>query len=90
MDQGFGGDDEYNTYSKPMFDREGGATSSSIYRPTRDVNNEDADAQLDRLKRGATSKFVADKGFGGAEGDKQGGTAGGASRTEPVQFEKGS
>eukprot|EP00579_Thalassiosira_antarctica_P020773 CAMPEP_0201956866 /NCGR_PEP_ID=MMETSP0904-20121228/4290_1 /ASSEMBLY_ACC=CAM_ASM_000553 /TAXON_ID=420261 /ORGANISM="Thalassiosira antarctica, Strain CCMP982" /LENGTH=616 /DNA_ID=CAMNT_0048501613 /DNA_START=30 /DNA_END=1876 /DNA_ORIENTATION=- len=68
LDQGFGGDDEYNTYSKPMFDREGGATSSSIYRPTRDVNNEDADAQLDRLKRGATSKFVADKGFGGAEG----------------------
>mmetsp|Transcript_5625 Transcript_5625/g.12248 ORF Transcript_5625/g.12248 Transcript_5625/m.12248 type:complete len:641 (+) Transcript_5625:45-1967(+) len=91
LSSGFGAEDEYNTYSKPMFDREGGATSSSIYRPTRDANMEDADAQLDRLKRGATSKFVPDKGFGGAEGDKQGGgaTVGGASRSAPVQFEKG-
>ena len=86
LSSGFGAEDEYNTYSRPMFDREGVA-SSSIYRPTRDVNAEDADAQLDRLKRGATSKFVADKGFGGAEGEK--GVAGGAARTEPVQFEKG-
>jgi len=90
LSSGFGAEDEYNTYSKPMFDREG-VSSSSIYRPTRDVNTEDADAQLDRLKRGATSKFVADKGFGGAEGDKNGGgaAAGGAARTAPVQFEKG-
>jgi len=88
LSSGFGGEDEYNTYSKPMFDREG-VSSSSIYRPTRDVNAEDADAQLDRLKRGATSKFVADKGFGGAEGDKSGAVAGGAARTAPVQFEKG-
>lgn len=86
LSSGFGGDDEYNTYSRPMFDREG-VSSSSIYRPTRDVNAEDADAQYDRLKRGATSKFVADKGFSGAEGDKA--AAGGAARTAPVQFEKG-
>ncbi|KAL7533743.1 hypothetical protein ACHAXR_005420 [Thalassiosira sp. AJA248-18] len=88
LSSGFGAEDEYNTYSRPMFDREGVA-SSSIYRPTRDVNMEDADAQLDRLKKGATSKFVPDKGFGGAEGDKGGATAGGAARTAPVQFEKG-
>ena len=88
LDSGFGADDEYNAYTKGMFDRDGGATSSGIYRPTRDVNAEDADAQLDRLKRGATSKFVADKGFGGAEGG--GAVAGGTSRTAPVQFEKGS
>jgi len=87
LSSGFGAEDEYNTYTKPMFDREGGATSSSIYRPTRDVGMEDADAQLERLKRGATSKFVPDKGFGGAEGG--GATAGGAARTAPVQFEKG-
>lgn len=89
ISSGFGAEDEYNTYSRPMFDREG-VSSSSIYRPTRDVNTEDADAQLDRLKRGATSKFVADKGFGGAEGDKNAAAAGGAARTAPVQFEKGS
>ena len=86
LSSGFGADDEYSTYSRPMFDREG-VSSSSIYRPTRDVNTEDADAQYDKLRRGATSKFVADKGFGGAEGEK--GVAGGAARSEPVQFEKG-
>ena len=91
LSSGFGADDEYNAYSRPMFDREGVA-SSSIYRPTRDLNTEDADAQYDKLKKGATGKFVPDKGFGGAEGDKNGGggvTAGGAARTAPVQFEKG-
>lgn len=86
LDSGFGAADEYNTYSRPMFDREG-VTSSSIYRPTRDANMEDADAQYDKLKRGATSKFAPDKGFGGADGG--GATAGGASRNAPVQFEKG-
>ncbi|KAL9181344.1 hypothetical protein ACHAXT_010149 [Thalassiosira profunda] len=88
LSSGFGADDEYNAYSRPMFDREGVA-SSSIYRPTRDANAEDADAQMDRLKRGATSKFVPDKGFGGAGGDNAGATAGGAARSAPVQFEKG-
>lgn len=91
LSSGFGADDEYNTYSRPMFDREG-VTSSSIYRPTRDLNTEDADAQYEKLKKGATGKFVPDKGFGGAEGEKNGGgggTAGGAARTAPVQFEKG-
>ncbi|KAL7495191.1 hypothetical protein ACHAWT_007748 [Skeletonema menzelii] len=86
LDSGFGAADEYNTYSRPMFDREG-VTSSSIYRPTRDANMEDADAQYDKLKRGATSKFAPDKGFGGADGG--GAVAGGASRNAPVQFEKG-
>ncbi|KAL3809943.1 hypothetical protein ACHAXA_011385 [Cyclostephanos tholiformis] len=91
LSSGFGADDEYNAYSRPMFDREG-VTSSSIYRPTRDLNTEDADAQYEKLKKGATGKFVPDKGFGGAEGDKnsgRGGGAGGAARTAPVQFEKG-
>lgn len=87
LSSGFGAADEYNTYSQPMFNREGGASSSSIYRPTRDANTEDADAQVERLKRGATSKFVPDKGFGGAEGG--GAAAGGTARAEPVQFEKG-
>jgi SNW domain-containing protein 1 len=34
LDQGFGGDDEYNTYSKPLF--EGRSESASIYRPKKD------------------------------------------------------
>ena len=84
MDSGFGADDEYNTYSKPLFDRQG-VTSASIYRPTRGETEHNADESYDKLVKGATSKFQPAKGFAGAEGgaDIQAGP-----RTAPVQFEK--
>uniref|UniRef100_A0A7S1YTR3 SKI-interacting protein SKIP SNW domain-containing protein n=1 Tax=Ditylum brightwellii TaxID=49249 RepID=A0A7S1YTR3_9STRA len=87
MDSGFGAEDEYNTYTKPMFDRES-VTSSSIYRPTRGEAALDADEQYDKLKSGATSKFVPDQGFAGAEGG--GSSGGGGRRSAPVQFERSS
>lgn len=34
LDSGFGGDDEYSTYNKPLFEAKDG--SSSIYRPRKD------------------------------------------------------
>lgn len=84
MDSGFGADDEYNTYSKPLFDRQG-VSSSSIYRPTRGETEHNADESYDKLVKGATSKFQPAKGFAGAEGGKdiQAGP-----RSAPVQFEK--
>jgi SNW domain-containing protein 1 len=82
MDSGFGAEDEYNTYSKPLFDRQG-VTAGSVYRPTRGETEYNADEQYDKLVDGATSKFQPDKGFAGAQG---GGSAG--ARTAPVQFEK--
>eukprot|EP00934_Nitzschia_sp_Nitz4_P005521 Nitzschia sp. Nitz4//scaffold66_size103028//61909//63591//NITZ4_004502-RA/size103028-processed-gene-0.10-mRNA-1//1//CDS//3329556362//5511//frame0 len=84
MDSGFGADDEYNAYSKPLFDRSGVA-SASIYRPTRGETEYNADESYDNLVKGATSKFQPAKGFAGAEGgrDIQAGP-----RTAPVQFEK--
>ncbi|KAL3911042.1 MAG: hypothetical protein SGILL_007440 [Bacillariaceae sp.] len=84
MDSGFGADDEYNTYSKPLFDRQG-VTSASIYRPTRGETEHNADESFDKLVKGATSKFQPAKGFAGAEGgtDIQAGP-----RNAPVQFEK--
>ena len=85
MDSGFGADDEYNAYSKPLFDREGVA-SSSIYRPTRGETEYNADEHYDKLVKGAITKFQPDKGFAGAEG---GTTATAGPRTAPVQFEKG-
>lgn len=85
LDAGFGAEDEYNAYSKPMFDREG-VTSSSIYRPTRGEGAMDADEQYAKLKESATSRFQPDQGFNGAE---SGGGAVGGPRTAPVQFEKG-
>lgn len=87
MDSGFGAEDEYNTYSKPLFaaaSGSGGNGSSSIYRPTRGETEYNADEQYDKLRDGATSKFQPHVGFGGAENP----VSGAGPRTEPVQFEK--
>ncbi|CAB9503859.1 SNW/SKI-interacting protein [Seminavis robusta] len=84
MDSGFGREDEYNTYSKPLFDRTAGVSGASIYRPSRD-EQANADDQYAELKAGATSKFQAGKGFAGAEG---GMAVSAGPRTGPVQFEK--
>ena len=83
MDSGFGREEEYNTYSKPLFgDRQ---VAGSIYRPTRGETEYNADEQYDKLVQGSTSKFQPDKGFAGAEGGAE--TRAGP-RTAPVQFEK--
>lgn len=84
LSTGFGADDEYNTYSKPLFDRQG-VTSASIYRPTRGETEHNADESYDKLVKGATSKFVPAKGFAGAEG---GSDISSGPRNAPVQFEK--
>ena len=84
MDSGFGASDEYNTYSKPLFDRQG-VTSASIYRPTRGETEHNADESYDKLVKGSTSKFQPAKGFSGAEGDTDNNAG---PRTAPVQFEK--
>lgn len=50
MDHGFGADDEYTTYSKPLFDR---GEVASVYRPKRDDSEMygDADAQVNIVGR---------------------------------------
>ena len=85
MDSGFGADDEYNAYSKPLFDRQG-VSSASIYRPTRGETEHNADESYDKLVKGATSKFQPSKGFAGAEG---GADISAGPRSALVQFEKG-
>lgn len=82
MDSGFGAEDEYNAYSKPLF--AAAATGGSIYRPTRGDTEYNADEQYERLQVGVTSKFQPHQGFGGAEHP----VSGVGPRTEPVQFEK--
>ena len=87
MDSGFGAEDEYNAYSKPLFAAaatSGTGNGSSIYRPTRGETEYNADEQYDKLRDGATSKFQPHVGFGGAENQ----VSGAGPRTEPVQFEK--
>ena len=80
LDSGFGAEDEYAAFSKPLFDR---GEASSVYRPKRDDADVygDVDAQMAKLQD--TSKFKPDKGFKGAEG----GTSTGG-RDAPVQFER--
>jgi SNW domain-containing protein 1 len=79
MDSGFGADDEYSTYSKPLFER---TEASSIYRPKRDDSDIYGDVDSQMAKLSDTSKFKPDKGFKGAEGGS------GAPRDAPVQFER--
>lgn len=80
MDAGFGAEDDYNTYTKPLFDR---AEADSVYRPKQSAEDMygDADTQMKQLSD--TSRFRADKGFRGTEA-----SAAGGKRDAPVQFEK--
>jgi SNW domain-containing protein 1 len=82
MDAGFGAEDEYTTYSKPLFER--AEAANTIYRPKNDAGDVygDVDTQLNKLSD--TSRFRPDKGFKGADA-----VSGGAGpRDAPVQFEK--
>ena len=79
MDSGFAADDEYSTYSKPLFDR---AEASSVYRPKKDDADIYGDVDTQMSKLSDTSRFKPDKGFKGAEGGE------GAPREAPVQFER--
>lgn len=77
---GFGADDAYNLYDKPLFDG-GNASSKFLYRPPRN-----ADGDADGL---GTDKVRADKAFAG--GDGAGGTnasKSGGARDRPVEFER--
>ncbi|KAF0683454.1 Aste57867_24488 [Aphanomyces stellatus] len=74
MDSGFGGEDDYNVYSKPMVDR----GKSSVYRPKVDAGAVDGDREYDTLKSGATKRFRADKEFQGTDHSQ--------ARSGPVQF----
>ena len=77
---GFGADDEYNTFTKPLFDR---GEASSIYRPKKSDSDIYGDADEQMAKLSDTSRFKADKGFKGAEGG-----SGAGPRDAPVQFER--
>ncbi|KAG7376133.1 SNW domain-containing protein 1 [Phytophthora pseudosyringae] len=71
---GFGQEDEYNVYSKPMVDR----GNASVYRPKGDDGAIDADKDYEELKGGHQKRFKADKQFRGTEAV--------AGRDGPVQF----
>ncbi|GMF10727.1 unnamed protein product [Phytophthora lilii] len=77
ISSGFGEEDEYNVYSKPMVDR----GKASVYRPKGDDGAFDADKEYEELKGGHSKRFKADKQFRGTEAVARGGA-----RDGPVQF----
>lgn len=90
LNSGFGGDDEYNTYTQPLFNRTG---VDSIYRPRAnqggddELSEEQANAEIKKLQD--TSRFRPDKGFRGTEGGSHGQHPSGSSISSgPVQFER--
>ena len=80
MSQGFGAEDSYNVYDKPLFH---GSAATQLFRPKKsEIDPYAGEDDLDKLKQG-TSKFRPDKGFAGTESDKPI-----QPRSKPVQFEK--
>lgn len=76
ISSGFGAEDDYNVYSKPLVDR----GKASVYRPKgTDAGFGDADKQMDDLRDGHSKRFKADKQFRGTEQVGHG-------RDGPVQF----
>lgn len=76
ISSGFGADDDYTVYSKPLVDR----GKASVYRPKGDdAGYGDPDKQLEDLREGQTKRFKADKQFRGTEQVGRG-------RDGPVQF----
>jgi len=80
MSSGFGDEDSYNIYSKPLFQ---GSSANQVYRPKKPADDEAYGGEEDMKKLLDTSKFQPDKGFTGAEREKTT-----QPRDKPVEFEK--
>lgn len=76
LEGGFGDEDSYNVYSKPLF---GGSSANVMYRPRK---GDDEAAEEDMEKIATTNRFKADKGFQGADKSSN------EPRNKPVEFEK--
>eukprot|EP00457_Paulinella_chromatophora_P004285 gb/GEZN01004297.1/.p1 GENE.gb/GEZN01004297.1/~~gb/GEZN01004297.1/.p1 ORF type:complete len:603 (-),score=114.18 gb/GEZN01004297.1/:182-1894(-) len=81
MDAGFGAEDDYNAYDKPLFS---GGASQKIYKPTKLDNVGMGEADVQNLIEKSTKRFKPDRGFEGAEEASSAYQA----RTKPVDFEK--
>ena len=82
MSAGFGAEDDYNVYSKPLFDR---GEAASVYRPKRDADalaEASGEKDFKALEGGTAARFKPDKGFRGAD------SAEAHARDGPVQFSK--
>ncbi|XP_005110507.1 SNW domain-containing protein 1 [Aplysia californica] len=74
MDSGFGDDEAYNVYDKPW--RDEGSISRSIYRPSKNIDNDQYGDDLETIMK--QKRFVPDKDFEGTDRNRR--------REGPVQF----
>ncbi|KAI8785029.1 SNW domain-containing protein 1 [Biomphalaria glabrata] len=74
MDSGFGDDEAYNVYDRPW--REEGTISKTIYRPSKNLDNDLYGDDLEAIMK--TKRFVPDKDFEGTDRNRR--------REGPVQF----
>ena len=81
MDSGFGSEDSYNIYDKPLFK---GSSANFLYRPRNDADD-DTYGGGGEGKEGDpdTAKFRPDRGFSGVDRGRKGPT-----RSKPVEFER--
>jgi len=82
INSGFGVDEEYNIYSKPLFQ---GSSANVLYRPKKTDDSESYGGEEDYKKLLDTTKFKADKGFSGTDVGKDEKLE---PRSKPVEFEK--
>jgi SNW domain-containing protein 1 len=79
LDSGFGNEDSYNIYNKPLFS---GSSANVLYRPKKsDTELYGGEEEVEKLLK--TSKFKPDKDFEGVDRTKAT-----EARTRPVEFEK--
>ncbi|EFP05332.1 hypothetical protein GCK72_018079 [Caenorhabditis remanei] len=76
LDSGAMDDDTYNPYDQAW--RGGDNVQQHVYRPSKNIDKDVYGDDLDKIM--SQKRFVADKGFSGAEGSSRG--------AGPVQFEK--
>jgi SNW domain-containing protein 1 len=77
MSSGFGGEDSYSIYDKPLFN---GSSANAIYRPKK--GDKDIVAGVDKGEIDGLLNLKPHKGFAGTDAPE------GAIRSGPVQFEK--
>jgi SNW domain-containing protein 1 len=79
LESGFGDEDEYNAFDKPLFQDK---TAASIYNIKEYNDNDDEEAGGEKGNVEKMLNRAPNKGFEGAAADKK------SSRTKPVEFEK--
>lgn len=76
---GFGADDDYNVFDKPLFK---GSSANTLYRPK--ASEQFDESEMAKLVEKSAKKFAPDRGFDGAERS----AAATSARDKPVEFER--